>query len=146
MIDPLTALGAIKTGIAAGKQLHSMSKEIAGFFDSVDGAKKAHSKKKDSIFASANEEALATWTAARNAKTAEAELREFIVNKIGFSAYQDLLKLRREIAQRRKEEERKAQKEAEERQEQILTALAISFAVLVVLGGIGAALYFKGVI
>ena len=42
-MDPLTALAAIKTGVAAGKQLHNLSKEIAGFFDSTDGAKKAHS-------------------------------------------------------------------------------------------------------
>ena len=42
-MDPLTALAAIKTGVAAGKQLHNLSKEIAGFFDATDGAKKAHS-------------------------------------------------------------------------------------------------------
>ncbi len=30
-------------------------------------------------------------------KTAEAELREFIVNNKGFSAYQELLKIRREV-------------------------------------------------
>jgi len=35
-------LAAIKTGVAAGKQLHNLSKEIAGFFDATDGAKKAH--------------------------------------------------------------------------------------------------------
>jgi hypothetical protein len=47
---------------------------------------------------------MATWTQAQNAKTAEAELREFIVNTKGFSAYQELLKIRREIiAQRRKQ-------------------------------------------
>ena len=51
-MDPLTALAAIKTGVAAGKQLHNLSKETAGFFDATDGAKKAHAKKKNSIFAS----------------------------------------------------------------------------------------------
>ena len=74
-MDPLTALAAIKTGVAAGKQLHNLSKEISGFFDATDGAKKAHAKKKNGVFASANEEALATWTQAQNAKTAEAELQ-----------------------------------------------------------------------
>ena len=67
-MDPLTALAAIKTGVAAGKQLHNLSKEIAGFFDATDGAKKAHAKKQNGVFASANEEALATWTQAQNAK------------------------------------------------------------------------------
>ena len=32
-------------------------------------------------------EAMATWTQAQNAKTAEAEKREFIVNIKGFSAF-----------------------------------------------------------
>ena len=42
----LTGLAAIKTGVAAGKQLRNLSKEIAGFFDATDGAKKAHAKKR----------------------------------------------------------------------------------------------------
>ena len=146
MIDPLSALAAVKAGITAGKQLHSMSKEIAGFFDSVDGAKKAHSKKKNSLFASANEEAMATWTQMQNAKTAEAELREFIVNTKGFTAYQDLLKLRREIAQERKEAERVAAKEAEERQEFYLTCFTVFLAVLLICGAIFGALVWRGVI
>ena len=44
---------------------------------------------------------MATWTQAHNAKTAEAELREFIVNTKGFSAYQELLKIRREVIAQR---------------------------------------------
>ena len=31
-MDPLTALAAIKKGVTAGKRLHNLSKEIAGFF------------------------------------------------------------------------------------------------------------------
>jgi hypothetical protein len=146
MIDPLSALAAVKAGISAGKQLHSMSKEIAGFFDSVDGAKKAHSKKKNGLFASANEEAMATWTQMQNAKTAEAELREFIVNTKGFTAYQDLLKLRREIAQERKEAERVAAKEAEERQEFYIMCFTVFLAVALICGAIFGALVWRGII
>lgn len=136
MIDPLTAFAAIKGGISAGKQLHSMSKEIAGFFDSVDNAKKTHEKKKNSIFASANEEAMDTWMQKQQAIEAEKELRELIVNTRGFSAYQDLLKLRREIAKERKERERREAKEREEQQELI----AIVMVVLVfIIGMAGAA-------
>ena len=125
MIDPLTAFAAIKGGISAGKQLHSMSKEIAGFFDSVDNAKKAHAKKKNSLFASANEEAMDTWMQKQQAIEAEKELRELIVNTRGFSAYQDLLKLRREIARERKERERKEAKEREEQQELIAIVMVV---------------------
>jgi nitrate reductase NapE component len=145
-MDPLTALAAIKTGVAAGKQLHNLSKEIAGFFDATDSAKKAHAKKKNSVFASANEEAMATWTQAQNAKTAEAELREFIVNTKGFSAYQDLLKVRREVIAQRKEAEKQAALEAEERQELIMSILVILLLVIAVVGGFGFWLQMKGYI
>ena len=138
MIDPLTAFAAIKGGISAGKQLHSMSKEIAGFFDSVDNAKKTHEKKKNSLFASANEEAMDTWMQKQQAIEAEKELRELIVNTRGFSAYQDLLKLRREIAKERKERERREAKEREEQQELI----AIVMVVLVFVIGMAAAAWW----
>ena len=138
MIDPLTAFAAIKGGISAGKQLHSMSKEIAGFFDSVDNAKKTHEKKKNSLFASANEEAMDTWMQKQQAIEAEKELRELIVNTRGFSAYQDLLKLRREIARERKERERREAKEREEQQELI----AIVMVVLVFIIGLSAAAWW----
>ena len=138
MIDPLTAFTAIKGGIAAGKQLHQMSKEIAGFFDATDGAKKAHSKKKNGVFASANEEAMATWQAQQDAIDAEQQLRELIIEKRGYSAYQELLKLRREIAKERKERERREAKEREEQQELI----AIIMVVLVFIIGIIAAAWW----
>lgn len=119
MIDPLTAFAAVKGGIAAGKQLHSMSKEIAGFFDSVDNAKKEHEKKKASVFASSNEEAMDTWMKKQQAIDAEAQLRELIVNTRGFSAYQDLLKIRRDTLRERKEAQRQAAIEKQEMQEMI---------------------------
>jgi hypothetical protein len=139
MIDPLTALAAIKTGISAGKQLHDMTKELGSFFEGVEGAKRKHSKKKGSIFASADEQAMATWAAAENARTAEAELREWIIAVKGYSSYQELLRLRREIAQERKEAERQARIEADERKEVIMTVVIVIMGILV--AGIGVALW-----
>ena len=143
-MDPLTALAAIKTGVAAGKQLHNLSKEIAGFFDATDGAKKADAKKKNGVFASANEEALATWTQAQNAKTAEAELREFIVNNKGFSAYQELLKIRRDVIAQRKEAERQAKAEREKFQEDVNTILIILTLIFICAVGAYFALHLSG--
>ena len=143
-MDPLTALAAIKTGVAAGKQLHNLSKEIAGFFDATDGAKKAHAKKKNGIFASANEEAMATWTQAQNAKTAEVELREFTVNTKGFSAYQELLKIRREVIAQRKEAERQAKAEREKFHEDVNTILIILTLIFICAVGAYFALYLSG--
>ena len=130
MIDPLTALAAIKGGISAGKQIHSMSKEIAGFFDSVDTAKKNHQKKKDSPFASANEEALDTFMKRQAAIDAEEQLREMIIATRGFSQWQELLKLRRDIANERREAERKARIEAQERQEVVVIITLVIMGIL----------------
>ena len=140
MIDPVTAFAAIKGGIAAGKQLHSMSKEIAGFFDSVDDAKQAHAKKKSSMFASANEEAMDTFLKRQAAIDAEAQLRELIIATRGYSAYQELLKLRKEILRDRKEAERLAKIEKEEQQE-LVALIGVSLLLfIVILGGLG--IYF----
>ncbi len=135
MIDPLSALAMVKGGISAGKSLASMSKELAGFFDSVDSAKKAHEKKKQSPFSSTNEEALDTFMKRRQAKQAEEELREFIVNTIGYSAYQELLKLRKEISEERKEEERQARLEAQRMKENAEMAFVAVVLFLMVCGG-----------
>jgi hypothetical protein len=129
-MDPFTMLAAIKGGISAGKQIHSMSKEIAGFFDSVDTAKKNHQKKKDSPFASANEEALDTFMKRQAAIDAEAQLREMIIQTRGFSQWQELLKLRRDIANERREAERKARIEAQERQETVVIITLVIMGVL----------------
>ena len=116
MIDPVTAFGAIKGGIEAGKQLHKMSKEIADFFDSVDNAKKAHAKKRSGAFASANQEAMSTWQAKQDAEDAENDLRELICRTRGYSAYQDLLKIAGNKHER-KEAKRKADLHKEEMKE-----------------------------
>ena len=135
MIDPLSALAMVKGGISAGKALSSMSKELGGFFDSVDSAKKEHEKKKQSLFSSTNEEAMDTFMKRQQAKQAEEELREFIVNTIGYSAYQELLKLRREIAQERKEEERQARIDAERMKEIAEMAFITVVIFLLICGG-----------
>jgi len=36
MIDPFTALAAVKSAVSAGKELVSVTKQIGEFFDGVD--------------------------------------------------------------------------------------------------------------
>ena len=36
MIDPFTALAAVKSAVAAGKELVNVTKQIGEFFDGVD--------------------------------------------------------------------------------------------------------------
>ena len=109
MMEPISvavaAFGAIKAGVSAGKELHSLGKQVGQLFDAIDEVKGAHTKKKSSIFASANEEALETFMAKQQAQDMEEQLRTIIIQTRGISAWQELLHMRREIRQRRKEEE-----------------------------------------
>lgn len=143
-MDPLSTLAMLKGGIAAGKQLHSMTKEIGAFFDSIDGAKKAHEKKKKSIFASANEEALDTWMKRTQAADAEAELRSLIVSTRGISAWQELLKIRRDIANERRERERQLELKRIEFRETVELTVIIVFCVLLLSAAAFAALVHAG--
>ena len=145
-MDPLSALALVKGGLTAGKQLYSMTKEITAFFDSVDGANKQHEKKKSSIFASANEEAMDTFMNKQKAADAEEQLKEIITNSRGYSAYQELLSIRREIRLERKEAQRLAVLEAEERKEMILSGILIIGFIMTVFGSGGAYLWHLGFI
>jgi len=144
MIDPMTAFALLKSGLSAGKQIASMGKEIAGFFDAVDGAKAQHNKKKTSVFASANEEAMDTFMKQQQAIDCEEQLRELITQTRGLSQWKNLLNLRREIRVERKKEARLAEVKAEERQQMILSGLAIAIFLALVLGSGGMYLWYLG--
>ena len=135
-MDPFTILGGLSAGIKAGKQLYSLKNQVTEFFDAVDEAKQKHSKKKNSIFASSNEEALSTFLDAQAAKDAEAELREMIVNTRGLSAWTELQNIRKEIRQNRKAEEAQRQVDRQKRAEAMLTIAVIVLSGIALFGGL----------
>ena len=140
----MTAFALLKSGLSAGKQIASLGKEIAGFFDAVDGVKAEHSKKKSSVFASANEEAMDTFMKQQQAMDCEDELRELITQTRGLSQWKNLLNLRREIRVERKKEARLAEVKAEERQQMILSVIGIIIFLALVLGSGGMYLWYLG--
>ena len=127
MIDPMTAFAIIKSGISAGKALTSMTKDIAGFFDSIESAKIKHKKKKSSMFSSSNEEALDTFMKQTQAKECEEELRILITSTLGISQWRNLQNIRREIRVERKEQARLDSIALEEKQQ---TVMLIVFVVI----------------
>jgi len=134
MVDPITAFGAIAAGVKTGKSIMNMTKELSNFMDSCDNAKKSHEKKKSSMFASANEEAMDTFMKRQQALDAEEQLRDLIIGTRGYSAYQDLLKLRREILAERKEMEREIAADRIRKKENAEAALIIVILVMFVAG------------
>jgi len=137
-MDPITILAGIKTGLAAGKTVAGLSKQIGEFFDSTDQAKKTLQKRGISS-KSANATALDRWAKVRAAAEAEEELREWITQSYGRSKWLELLKIRKEVLQEKREAEAEARRDAIQRQEFMVTIVGIM--VLLIMTFIGATGY-----
>ena len=137
-MDPITILAGIKTGLAAGKTVAGLSKQIGQFFDSTDHAKKTLQKKGISS-KSANATALDRWAKVRQAAEAEAELQEWITQTYGRSKWLELLKIRKEVLAEKREAEAQARRDAIQQQELMITLAGIFF--LLTASAIGATAY-----
>ena len=128
-MDPLTILGVVKSSIAAGRTLASLSKELGQFFDATDNAKKKLQKKGASS-SSVNSIAFERFAELRKMAQAEEDLKTWICdprNGLGPSHWQTLLKIRREVLQEKREAEAQARREAIEAQELAITLAGIFF-------------------
>ena len=137
-MDPITILAGLKTGLAAGKTIAGLSKQIGQFFDATDQAKKQLQKKGISS-KSANATALDRWAKVRQAAEAEAELQEWITQTYGRSKWLELLKIRKEVLAEKREAEAQARRDAIQQQELMVTIVGI--AVLLIFTFIGATGY-----
>ena len=137
-MDPLTILAGLKTGLAAGRTVASLSKDIGNFFDATDAAKKKL-QKKGITSSDTNSVALDRWAKEREAAQAEEELREWVTNNLGLSQWQSLLRIRKEVLQEKREAEAQARREAQERADFALTLVAI--ALLLTAAFVGSSLY-----
>lgn len=115
MVDPFTALAAVKAAVSAGQELVNVTKQIGEFFEGVDELRAKHEKKKNSVFSSSDENSMETFVNLQRAKDAEESLREIVISTRGFSAWGELQAIR---VQARKD--RKAKIEAEKKRKQKL--------------------------
>ena len=137
-MEVFTVLTSIKAGLAAGKSIAGLSKQIGEFFDATDHAKKQLQKKGISS-KSVNATALDRWAKVRQAAEAEAELQEWITQTYGRSKWLELLKIRKEVLQEKREAEAQARRDAIERQELAVTLAGIFF--LIAASAIGSTAY-----
>ena len=124
-MDPITILAGLKTGLAAGKTVAGLSKQIGQFFDATDAAKKTLQKKGISS-KSVNSTALDRWAKVRQAAEAEAELQEWITQTYGRSKWLELLRIRKEVLAEKREAEAQARRDAIQRQELMITIAGIT--------------------
>ncbi len=134
MIDPFTAFAAVKAAVSAGQELVNVTKQIGEFFDGVDDLRNKHEKKKNSPFASADENAMETFVNLQRAKDAEEELRQIVIATRGFSAWQELLDIRARIRRERKEREVAEKLARQKRFESIIIYGGAGLGLSVVLG------------
>ena len=137
-MDHITLLAGLKTGLAAGKSVASLSKQIGQFFDATDSAKKKLQKKGVSG-KNVNAIAMERFAKLRQAAEAEEELKRYISETLGPSHWQTLLKIRREVLQEKREAEAQARRDAIAQQELMITVVGI--VVLLIFTFVGAAAY-----
>ena len=142
-MDPLTILAGLKTGLAAGKTVAGLSKQIGQFFDATDAAKKQLQKKGISS-KSVNATALDRWAKVRQAAEAEAELQEWITQTYGRSKWLELLKIRKEVLAEKREAEAQARRDAIQRQELMITIVGIIILLIFTFVGAAAYLHYMG--
>ena len=142
-MDPLTILAGLKTGLAAGKTVAGLSKQIGQFFDATDQAKKKLQKKGISS-KSTNATALDRWAKITQAAEAEAELQEWITQTYGRSKWLELLKIRKEVLAEKREAEAQARRDAIQRQEFMVTVVGIIVLLIFTFVGATGYLHYMG--
>ena len=146
-MDPLSILGAIKVGVSTGRSLASLSKEIGQFFDATDNAKKKL-QKKGVTTTDVNSAAYERWSSEIQAAQAEADLKEWVCDVrqsgLGPSHWDTLLKIRREVLAEKREAERLAKREAQERADLALTVVSIVLLLVASFVGSTAYLHYMG--
>ena len=143
-MDPLTlaiaSFETVKKGIAVGKDLNHMYKDLLKFCDGIDGVHESHIKKKASRFTSASEEALDTFLAKKQVDDMENALREMIMLHGNYNMWQQFQAIRVEVRKKRREAKLKAERE----RRQLIKAISIgTFTLLglIVVGGLAFNIY-----
>jgi len=132
-MDPVTAFGVATTayktivaGFKVGKQVESMSKDLGRWMGAIQAVKEGHSKKKNRMFGSVEEEALETFAMKKKAIAMENELRNFVNLNYGPNAWNEVIRIQADIRKQKKE----AELEAQRRKRQIIENTIIGGLVL----------------
>ena len=132
-MDPVTAFGVATTayktivaGFKVGKQVESMSKDLGRWMGAIQAVKEGHSKKKNRMFGSVEEEALETFAMKNKAIAMENELRNFVNLNYGPNAWNEVIRIQADIRKQKKE----AELEAQRRQRQMVENTIIGGLVL----------------
>ena len=122
-MDPLTLLAAakvsfeaLKAGIAVGKELQGMAKDLGSLFDSVAAITRHAADPKGSIIAgkSAQQIAMEAYTAKAEADSMMEELKNHFIGEFGLAAWDQVLSATTQIKKQQKADALDAAKAQEE--------------------------------
>lgn len=140
-MDPLTLLAtakvsyeALKAGIAVGKELQSMAKDLGSLFDSVAAITRVAADPKGSLMAgkSAQQIAMEAYAAKAEADTMMEELKNHFIGEFGIAAWDQVLSHTTQIKKDMKAAALEAQKEQEELMQAVMTWGSVFLAIVMV--------------
>jgi len=139
-MDPISLLAAakisfeaLKSGIAVGKELQSMAKDLGSLFDSVAAITRHAADPKGSIIAgkSAQQIAMEAYAAKAEADQMMEELKNHFISEFGIAAWDQVLSATTQIRKDQKAAALEAQKEQEELMQTVMTWGAALLALIV---------------
>ncbi|MGB0817944.1 MAG: hypothetical protein ACPGQQ_03470, partial [Candidatus Puniceispirillaceae bacterium] len=102
--------------------------DIGKWMGAIADVKQAHQEKKTSRFKNIEEQALDTYAALKKAEKMEQDLKNFLIANYGFNAWNDLLRIQRDIRKARLDEKRRKAR----RVQKIMDMLGLGFAGLLI--------------
>jgi len=144
MVDPISAMAiagsaysAIRKSISVGREIESMASDLSRWMGAVSDIDRAHHEAKNppifkKLFSgkSVEQEAMELFTQKKQLENQRDELRKLISSMCGPAAWQELVKMERDIRQQRKET---LYKQREARQH-FMEVVGVIFLVLVICG------------
>jgi hypothetical protein len=143
-MDPLTLLAAakvsfeaLKAGIAVGKELQGMAKDLGSLFDSVAAITRVAADPKGSLIAgkSAQQIAMEAYAAKAEADSMMEELKNHFIGEFGIAAWDQVLSHTTQIKKDMKAAALEAEKEQEELMHTIMvwgSAILVTFLIIVI--------------
>jgi hypothetical protein len=144
-VDPLTLLAAakvsfeaLKAGIAVGKELQGMAKDLGSLFDSIAAITRVAADPKGSLIAgkSAQQIAMEAYAAKAEADSMMEELKNHFIGEFGIAAWDQVLSHTTQIKKDMKAAALEAEKEQEELMHTIAvwgSAILVTFLIIVIL-------------
>ena len=136
------AMKTVEGTIRAGKSLASAAKSIGQMAESKDTLHQKLQKKKNSPFSRQVETDLEEFMALEQIREAESRLKEIMIYTGRAGLHGDFVKYQADARKARKAAEIQAKKERKEAIETITTIVGVGIGVSIVLGGLGALIYY----